>query len=369
MTTREKLKALADNIWWSWNPDAVALFEELNPAAFRAANNSPLAALRLASEKVLAKKSYIKKVDTVYDAFQAYMTADPEHGDAPRVAYFCMEYGLHESLTLYSGGLGVLAGDHVKSTSDLGLPFTAVGLFLRDGYFKQYFNEKGWQQAEFPSLDATEHPLHVVTDGSGNEIKVKVHLGWEELTLRAWRLDVGRTKLYLLDSDISENSFPLRFLTRRLYAGDRRTRIRQEIILGIGGMRMLRALGVEADVYHLNEGHCAFLTFELLRERQLMGYDRYSAEQWVRDHSVFTTHTPVIAGHDRFDPGLFLDQMSAFREHVGMSEHDILAYGRVNPNDISEQFTMTVLGLKLAGLANGVSKLNGEVARAQLHHL
>lgn len=365
MDTRTKLTAIAKNLWWSWQPEVIELFRSLNPGAFRASNNSPMAALRLADEAVLADAAFAAKVDAAYAELQAYLDDTPRFGDGPRTSYFCMEYGLHESLPLYSGGLGILAGDHCKAASDVGLPFTAIGIFLRDGYFKQYFDETGWQQAEFPSLDATEHPFELVKAPGGEDLTVTVHLGWQPLHLRAWKLQVGRIPLYLLDSDFDANPFDLRFLTRRLYQGDRTTRIQQEIILGIGGRRMLCALGVETDVFHMNEGHCAFLTYELLREQLEAGKDRVAAEDWVRQHCVFTTHTPVKAGHDRFDPALFLDQMGALRQRLGFSEHDMLAYGRVNPHDMQETFTMTVLGLKLARAANGVSKLNGEVARRQ----
>ncbi len=369
MTTREKLAVLAGNLWWSWHPEALDLYRQLNPGAFRASGNSPLVALREADPGVLEDAAFAQAVTAVYDAFQRYLHAPPRYGHAPRTAYFCMEYGLHESLPLYSGGLGILAGDHAKAASDLGLPFTAVGLFLRDGYFKQYFDATGWQQAEFPSLDATEQPLTLVTDDQGQPVTVSVHLGLQALHLRAWRIDLGRNPLYLLDTDFDANPFTLRFLTRRLYQGDRTTRIRQEIILGIGGLRLLRALGHDADVFHMNEGHCAFLTFERLREELARGLERAEAEAAVRTQTVFTTHTPVMAGHDRFAPDLFLDQMRGFKQQIGLSDYDLLAYGRVHPNDVTEAFTMTVLGLKLSRRANGVSKLNGEVARRQWHHL
>ena len=365
-TTLQKLESLAANLWWSWHPEAIALFRRLNPGAFRTAGNSPVAALRAADPALLDDAEYAAEVDEVWDRFRAYMDAPGKHADAPRTAYFCMEFGMHESLPLYSGGLGILAGDHVKAASDVGLPFVAVGLFLRDGYFKQYFDPQGWQQDEYPSIDATRHPVELVRGPDGSEVTVTVHSGWQEVHLRAWKLRVGRTVMYLLDTDFDANPYELRFLTRRLYQGNRTTRLQQEIILGIGGLRMLRAVGEQADVFHMNEGHCALLTLELLRERK--GFD-HTAESWVRQHCVFTTHTPVLAGHDRFDPSLFLEQLAKFREQIGMSDHDLLAWGRVNPHDISEQFTMTVLGLKLARSSNGVSRLNGEVARRQWHHL
>jgi len=275
-----------------------------------------------------------------------------------------MEFGLHESLPLYSGGLGILAGDHLKAASDVGIPLTAVGIFLRDGYFKQYFDSDNRQLDEYPSIDATEHPFEPVLDQDGRPVVVTVHSGWTPVHLRAWKLRIGRVDLYLLDADFDANGYDVRFLTRRLYQGDRRTRLQQEIILGIGGMRLLRLLELDFDVFHMNEGHCAFLTLEMLSR-----LDGPGAADQVRSKCVFTTHTPVMAGHDRFDPDLFLEQMGHFREELKMSEREMLSFGRINPDDDSESFTMTVLGLKLSRSANGVSRLNGEVARRQWQHL
>lgn len=369
MNTREKLEAIAANMWWSWNPEAIDLFRRIDSTVFRASNNNPGAVLRSAAPAAFEEEQLARDVDTVYEALQAYLNRPSHFSQPPRTSYFCMEYGLHESLPIYSGGLGVLAGDHAKAASDLGLPFTAIGLLLREGYFTQHFNDDGWQQETYPVLDPTLHALTLVTDDGGEPLTVTVHLGTTPLHLQAWRLDLGRTTMYLLDADLPRNPEALRGLTTRLYQGDRTTRLHQEIILGIGGMRLLRALGVETDVYHMNEGHCAFLTLELLRERLQAGHSRADAEAWVREQCVFTTHTPVLAGHDRFDPHLFTEQMTHFREQLGLSEHDLLAYGRVHPGDAQESFTMTVLGLKLSRQANGVSKLNGEVARQQWHAL
>lgn len=369
MTVREKLEALAANMWWSWNPEAIDLFCRLNPAAFQSAGNNPLAALRSADEAVLEDEGFKRDVDAVYESFEAYMQAPPLLPDCPRVSYFCMEYGIHESLPIYAGGLGILAGDHAKQASDDGIPFTAIGLFLKDGYFVQSFDAEGWQQESYPVLDLEKQPVSLVRGEDGEPVVVTVPLGYEPLAIRAWKIELGRTRLYLLDTDFDRNPAHLRDLTCKLYQGDRKVRIRQEIILGIGGVRLLRALNVETDTYHMNEGHCAFLALELLRERLALGDSREAAEAWVRERGVFTTHTPVMAGHDRFSPELFLDQMAGFREQIGLSEHDLLAYGRVNPWDPGESFTMTVLGLKLARQTNGVSRLNGEVARGQWHQL
>ncbi|MFK7845048.1 MAG: alpha-glucan family phosphorylase [Rhodothermales bacterium] len=373
MSTTEKLNELAGNLWWSWNPTAQELFSQLNPQVFSASQQNPVAALRAADAAVLKDAAFIADVEKVYDAFKSYMKAKPSHADAPAVSYFCMEYGFHESLPLYAGGLGILAGDHTKAASDLGVPFTAIGLFLRDGYFQQSFDASGMQQEEYTRLNPEDHPISLVKDENGDPIRVTVHLAHTPLQLQAWRINLGRNHVYLLDSDFDANPAEYRSLTCRLYQNGRAVRIQQEIILGIGGIRLLRALGIETDVYHMNEGHCAFLAFELLREKLETGnvlsdYSLNEAESWVRDQCVFTTHTPVMAGHDRFSPDIFLEQMAGFREQMGFSEHDLLTYGRVNPNDPGESFTMTVLALNFSRTSNGVSSLHGEVARRQWQH-
>jgi len=369
MTARDKLESIAINLWWSWDPEAQALFRRLNPEVYRASDNNPRAALATVEEGLLDDPAFQDEVDAVHARYRDYMERDPQVEDAPETAYFCMEYGLHESLSLYSGGLGVLAGDHAKAASDLGLPFTGIGLFLREGYFKQSFNANGWQESTYPVLDPAKHPVSLVSEGDGNPLTVPVHVGTHELQVRAWKVALGHTDLYLLDTDFEANPDEFRPLTRRLYQGGDYERIRQELVLGIGGLRMLRALDVEPDVYHANEGHCAFLMLELLRERLAAGDDREAAEEWVRDRSVFTTHTPVMAGHDHFKPDLFTEAMAGFRDQIHLSNHDLLSYGRVHPEDHEETFTMTVLGLKLSRAANGVSKLNGHVARQQWEDL
>jgi len=365
MTTRDKLETLATNLWWTWSPDARALFRRLNPGAYQSADNNPRAALAAAHDDVLDDPGYQEEVDAVYQAFRDYMERAPAVDDAPETAYFCMEYGLHESMPLYSGGLGVLAGDHAKAASDLGLPFTAVGLFLREGYFRQSFDANGWQQATYPVLDPAKHPLSLVTDRDGDPLTVTVPVGTETVHVQAWKLNLGRTPLYLLDTDFDANGEEHRPLTRRLYQGGDQERIRQEIVLGIGGVRLLRALGIEPALYHSNEGHCAFLTLELLRERLEAGDALEAAEDWVTERTVFTTHTPVPAGHDHFDPDLTAEALAGFRDELGLSTHDLLAYGRSDPADEDERFTMTALGLKLSRAANGVSAINGHVARQQ----
>ncbi|MFO8100024.1 MAG: alpha-glucan family phosphorylase [Salinibacter sp.] len=365
MTTLDKLETLSTNLWWTWNAQARALYRRLNPGVYRSSDNNPRAALAAPKDEVLGDPDFQEEVDRVYDQFRAYMERAPEVEDAPETAYFCMEYGLHESLSLYSGGLGVLAGDHAKAASDLGLPLTAVGLFLREGYFEQSFNANGWQQSTYPVLDPAKHPLSLVTDTDGDALTVKVPVGHDTVHVRAWKLNLGHTDLYLLDTDFDANAEDYRPLTRRLYQGGDHERIRQEIVLGIGGLRLLRALGEEPELFHSNEGHCAFLMLELLREQLDKGLSLSDAEEIVTEHCVFTTHTPVPAGHDHFAPDLFSEAMAGFEDEIDLSTDQLLSYGRVDPDDGDEKFTMTALGLKLSRAANGVSELNGHVARQQ----
>ncbi|MES3629759.1 MAG: alpha-glucan family phosphorylase [Longimonas sp.] len=365
MTTTEKLEAIANNLWWTWTPRARKLFKAVHPEAFAAAGNSPLAALRAADSERLSDPELTREVDAVYEAFNAYMKAPAEIDDAPETAYFCMEYGLHESMPLYSGGLGVLAGDHTKAAADLGLPFTAVGLLLREGYFHQSFDEKGNQQANYPPLDPEKQPLSLVTNPDVEPLRVSVPIGGTSVQVQAWEAKLGHVSLYLLDTDHEGNPEPLRGLTRRLYQGGDRERIRQELVLGVGGLRLLRALGNQPDVYHANEGHCAFLMFELMREHMETGTSHAEAEAAVRDSVVFTTHTPVPAGHDRFAPDLFTTEMAGYASEHPLDVDELAPYGRVDPDDETEEFVMTVLGLNLSRAANGVSKINGRVAQQQ----
>ncbi len=367
MNTYEKLGALAENLWWSWNPEILDLFERLDRTTFRNAGNNPVAVLQTLSPKTTFEDNLASDIDTAHAAMTAYLEAPCPVPHAPRTSYFCMEFGIHESLPIYAGGLGILAGDHAKAASDLCIPFTAIGLFLQQGYFEQHFTEDGWQQERYPALDPENHPLELVCGKDGNPSLVTVHFGNQPIRIQAWRAQIGRTILYLLDTRIEDNPEEFRNIANRLYQGGRRTRLQQEIVLGVGGVRLLRALGVETDVYHMNEGHCAFLSLELLREQLDLGKSREEAVRTVRDQCVFTTHTPVLAGHDRFDPGMFLNEMSALREELDHSERDLMAYGRVEPDNPGEWFTMTVLGLNMSRNANGVSQRNGHVAQRQWH--
>ncbi|MDD5475982.1 MAG: alpha-glucan family phosphorylase, partial [Syntrophales bacterium] len=280
------------------------------------------------------------------------------------VVYFSAEFGLHVSLPIYSGGLGILAGDHLKSASDLGVPLIGIGLLYNQGYFDQRLNGDGWQEEDYTNLDVRIKSMQVVLNGDGAPLTVRIDTRNGSIQARVWLAMVGRVRLYLLDSNIEENTEEDRSLTSRLYGGDNRLRIRQELVLGIGGARVLQELGIHAGVLHLNEGHSAFAILE--EARRIMIYDDISfqrAHRRVSLKTVFTTHTPVAAGHDRFSPDLIEEHMGILREELGLSHHDFMALGRVDPEDESETFCMTVLALKSCRRANGVSAIHGTVSR------
>ncbi len=364
-SVRPLLEDIASNIWWSWNPRALKIFETINPEVFRGNANNPLAVLATLPEDCTLSPELVEELNAVHLDFKSYMNEKGEMSSKPEVAYFCMEYGLHESLRLYSGGLGVLAGDHTKAASDLDLPFTAIGLLLRDGYGEQFVSPDGIQSESYPSMNIETAPLEAVVDSRGDRVNISVPLEEGLIDLEVWKLSIGRIDLYLLDSDNDKNSAEMRELTKKLYHGGQERRIEQEIILGIGGVRLLRQLGMSPEVYHLNEGHCAFLIFELLREEIEKGSSFEDALPIVREKCVFTTHTPVIAGHDRFSPELFKKELSGYAKESGLDIEKLIRFGRIDPSDENESFTMTLLGLDMARTSNGVSKLNGEVARRQ----
>ncbi|MCS7083248.1 MAG: alpha-glucan family phosphorylase [Bacteroidetes bacterium] len=366
--TRARLRELAYNLWWSWHPEAQALFEALHPVLWESSGHNPVAVWRALDESLLrerlASEAFREHLRTVYERFRSYMEEPSRNGhNQGLVAYFCMEFALHESLPQYAGGLGVLAGDHLKSASDLGLPLVGVGIFWREGYFTQRFSPDGWQQECYERIDPYRGPLVPLTHPDGPPVIVSVPLDGRRVWLRAWKVQVGRVPLYLLDADFDSNAESDRALTRRLYADGPELRIRQEALLGIGGVRLLRALGLKPDVFHLNEGHCAFLTLELLREARAQGLELEEAWDQVRARCVFTTHTPVDAGHDRFPAELVERVLGGYRIELGLSQDQLLALGRVNTGDSHEPLCMTVLALKGSRWANGVSRLHGEVSR------
>lgn len=369
----ERLHELAYNLWWSWNPSAQNIFQELSPFFWEHSNHNPVEVMNWISGAELRAKlqdpQFFSHVSDVCTTFQVYMKQKNTWGaknasvlkKAP-VAYFSAEFGLHESLRIYSGGLGILSGDHAKSASDLGLPFVGVSLFYRQGYFSQQITNDGWQQELYPTYDPLKLPLTLVKDQKGNPVVCSVNINGQVVHFQAWTIHVGRVKVFLLDSNLPQNDNRSKEITAHVYGGDQTTRIAQEIVLGIGGVRMLRAIGINPSVFHMNEGHSAFLTLELLREQLHAKKSVEKAEAFVKQHCVFTTHTPVPAGHDRFSRDLMNTAFHKYAESFGLTIDQLMAYGRIRPNDINETFCMTVLALKMSRAANGVSALHGKTS-------
>ncbi|MCS7239414.1 MAG: alpha-glucan family phosphorylase [Thermoguttaceae bacterium] len=377
----EKCMALARNLWWSWQPEVINLFRDLDPIRWRQLDHNPIALLKeFTPERLELRASELvlhSRINYAYRRLKEYLSETPlwgfKHcgvlGSRP-VAYFSLEFGVHESVPIYSGGLGVLSGDHVKSAGDLGVPMVAVGLFYRQGYFKQYLDQNGWQMEEYIDIKVENLPLEPALDAAGNPLIVAIETRTGRILAKVWRMRVGRVNVYLLDSDVEGNSPEDRQLTSRLYGGDHRTRIRQELIAGVGGVRALRAMGITPGVYHLNEGHSAFAPLEVIRQYMKdNGYGFYDAFRVVAQQTVFTTHTPVPAGHDRFDPGLVEEHLGPLREELGLSFDQLIGLGRVEPQNHSEPFCMTVLALKLSRRANAVSALHGQTTRRMWAHL
>ena len=373
---QERLWSLARNIWWSWDHDCVSLFRDLNPTRWRELNQNPIALLaemplgeieRRATELVLHSR-----INYVYRRQQEYLNADRTWGAGnagvlrPRpVAYFSAEFGLHESIPIYSGGLGVLSGDHIKSASDLDIPLVGIGLFYGQGYFLQRLDKTGWQREEYLQTDVNHLPMQPAIGQNGEPVLVEINTRGGIIKAKVWRLKVGRCDLLLLDSNVEGNAPEDRELTSRLYGGDGRTRIRQELLLGVGGFRALKAMGISPGVLHLNEGHSGFAVFEAIRNRMVEeGLDFNTAASQIPREVIFTTHTPVPAGHDRFNAELMEEHLGPLREQLGISHENMMGFGREYPTDHGELFCMTVLGLKLSRRANAVSSLHGEVSRA-----
>ncbi|MES2644961.1 MAG: alpha-glucan family phosphorylase [Myxococcota bacterium] len=360
MTIRDRLRELAGNLWWCWDPEATALFAGLHPERWEEVHHSPLALLEELPDAALAPaEAMLASVEARRDAYlsskDTWATRNVPGLVAP-VAYFSMEFALHESLPIYSGGLGVLAGDHMKSASDLGVPFVAVGLLYREGYFKQVIAH-GRQVVAYPPVPLDQTPLKKL------DIVVEVPHGHHTYKATVWELRVGRARLLLLDSDIDGNPAEHRELSQQLYGGDESTRIAQEVLLGIGGVRALRALGIQPSVFHMNEGHCAFLVLERWREEMARSASHEEAFAKAKASAVFTTHTPVAAGHDRFRWELMQDTLRGMREQMGLPAGSFMDLGRVRAGDMNETLCMTVLALRGSRAANGVSALHGVVSR------
>jgi starch phosphorylase len=377
----DKLRELARNLWWTWQPNVTGLFRELDPGLWRQTDHNPVEFLkglpveqleRRSSEMALDSRidyafrrlaEYLKNTDSWGSVYASSLRSRP-------VAYFSAEFGLHESLPIYSGGLGVLAGDHLKSASDLGVPLIGIGLLYDQGYFRQTLDPSGWQQEHYLNANPDLLPIERVYGQDDRPLLIAVDTRSGILRARVWRVEVGRTSLLLLDSNVPENSESDRALTARLYGGDARVRIRQELLLGVGGVKALHALGIHPSVLHLNEGHSAFATLEMVRwEMETNGMPFGEALRDIAAMTVFTTHTPVAAGHDRFPAPLVEEHLGKLREAVHLSYEDFMGLGRVYPSDPSEPFCMTVLALKLSRRANGVSALHGQVSRRMWHPL
>jgi len=374
-TLHEKLSELSSNLWWSWQPDVVELFRQIDPTRWSELSHNPVVLLQEWDPKRLDERGtemvLHSRIHAAYRRWRQYMESHDTWGSTHGgnlgfrpTAYFSAEFGIHESLPIYSGGLGVLAGDHLKSASDLGIPLVGIGLYYREGYFSQLIDEDGRQQEVYSEVSIDSLPIQPATGADGEQIEVQVDTRWGAIFARVWHLQVGRIPLYLLDTNVEKNADDIRNLTSRLYGGDQRTRIRQEIVLGIGGVRALSALGIDASVIHMNEGHSAFAALEIIRER--MHNDGMTFDDALRDTaamSVFTTHTPVAAGHDRFDGGLIDEHVGPLAEQLGLNGDGLMGLGRVNPQDQGESFCMTVLAFKLSRHANAVSQLHGVVSR------
>ncbi len=370
------LMDIATNLRWSWNADAQELFHRLDPAAWEATSHNPVKMLgqidQTTLERAAQDEGFLAQVERAYNDLQTYLTtagwwprtygsSDPAR---PLVAYFCSEYGITDCLPIYAGGLGILAGDHLKSASELDVPLVAVGLLYQQGYFHQRLNADGWQLEMFPRNDFHTMPIKPVADGDGEPLKITVDIAGHACQVQAWLAQVGRVRLYLLDTNVPENSFEQRHITAQLYGGDQDLRIRQEVVLGIGGVRMLKALGIEPRAFHMNEGHSAFLGLERTRMQMIEhGASFDEARQAVAASGVFTTHTPVPAGNDAFSEELMDRHLGGYWQQLGMGREEFLALGRQNATDIEEPFSMTILAMRMTGARNGVSELHGQVSR------
>ncbi len=372
---QERLWSLARNLWWSWDQDSVNVFLDLDPTQWRQLNHNPvtlLGEMPLAGIERRARELVLHgRINYAYRRQQEYLQADRTWGAnhagvlRPRpVAYFSAEFGLHESIPIYSGGLGVLAGDHIKSASDLDIPLVGVGLFYSHGYFRQQLDLNGWQQEVYLQTDVNEQPMEPAIGANGEPVTVQIETRGSSIKAKVWRMKVGRCDLLLLDSNVEGNTPEDLQLTANLYGGDARMRIRHELLLGVGGFRALRAMGITPSVLHMNEGHSGFAVLEAIRTRmedEGLSFDQ--AAPRVSRQVVFTTHTPVPAGHDRFHSDLMEEHLGPLREQLGLSHDRLMALGRENPGNAYEEFCMTVLALKLSRRANAVSALHGEVSR------
>src|SRR6476620_8497403 len=369
-----RLEDISNNFYWSWQPDGADLFRDISPELWVRCEQNPRVFLSSIDPLLLAQKAadpaYIERLDKFAAKFDSYLSEAPHTfgpvAPATPAAYFCAEYGVHNSLPNYSGGLGILAGDHLKSASDLNVPLVAIGLLYRFGYFRQHIGHDGWQAEAYSDVFQSKLAVTPVMGEDGSRLTVKVHIRGREVHAQAWLARIGRISLYLLDTNVAENADVDRLITGHLYGGDAETRIVQEKVLGIGGVRLLRTLGVDPFVYHLNEGHSAFLTLELAREYLAANASATfdNAVNAVREKCVFTTHTPVDAGNDAFDPKTLQECFSSeYIDSLKISRDRFLDLGRTDPSNDAEFFGMTPLAIRMCRSANGVSEKHGEVSR------
>jgi glycogen phosphorylase len=365
---------IAYNLWWTWNTEAIDLFRWVDNELWESANHNPIKMLGQVSperfEQLEKDESFLRHMNSVSDKLKTYLEHetwfDRNYKDKfnGSITYFSFEFGLHESLSLYSGGLGVLSGDHLKSSSELGIPLVGVGLIYRYGYFKQYLNIDGWQQEEFVENDFENMPMTLMRKKDGSPIMISLELPGRVVYAQIWKIQVGRVSLYLLDADLDMNDPADREITYKLYGGDLHTRIQQEMLLGIGGLRALEALGIETQVWHMNEGHAAFMVFEktrLFMEKYNISFE--AARDMVSSGSLFTTHTPVPAGIDLFPPDMIESYFSNYARAFGISMDDLLSFGRQNQDNPNEFFSMPILAFNFSDRSNGVSELHGKVSR------
>jgi len=374
-----RLAELAYNLWWTWHPDAYRLFKRLNPELWEEAYHNPIRFLRAIDSDHLQRATkdlaYLQLYDRVLGEFDSYMANEdtwysrqyPDRLNQP-IAYFSTEFGLHESLPIYAGGLGILSGDHLKEASDLGMPLIAIGFLYTQGYFTQVITEDGWQEARYANLSFHELPVHPVLNENGEPITISIAIAGREIIARLWRIEVGRVPLYLLDSSVSANKPTDRTLTERLYTSDLEKRITQEILLGIGGVRALRMLGYNPSIWHMNEGHSAFILLERMRELVAAGRTPEQAQEMVKQTTVFTTHTPVPAGHDEFPLWLIDKCFSNYWPELGLERESFIDLAR-HTQPWGDMYAMSVLAMRMSTLRNGVSELHGRVAREMWNHL
>ncbi|UCH22147.1 MAG: alpha-glucan family phosphorylase [Deltaproteobacteria bacterium] len=373
------LEVLSRNLWWCWNKDAIEIFRRIEPTLWTESGRNPIAFLskipQSRFEKLAEDDSYLAHLKRIKDQFQRRVL-DPVNGTASdfhsqqTIAYFSMEFGIHESLPLFAGGLGILAGDHLKAASNMALPLTGVGLMYHRGYFRQYLNPDGWQQEVYPEIDIYDLPVERIKDASGNDLTISVTGPDGPIHAVVWKIMVGRIPLYLLDTNIRENPPIYREITSRLYAGDPKVRLAQEILLGIGGMRALMAMDIQVKVLHMNEGHSAFSSLERLAQTIANhNVDLKTALEIVPRTTVFTTHTPVAAGHDEFPAEIVSPYLIPLEERMGATHKEILSWGQSPGSDSETPLSMFILGLHMAAYCNGVSRLHGSVARRMWSHV